>query len=77
MDQLLKGIKSIASEDAKVEVLPALSMVAVTDTPRKLRIVENFIDESNSTAGKMIRLDIELWELITTDESNYGIEQSI
>lgn len=77
MEQLLAGIKATASEGAKVEVLPALSMVAVTDTPTKLELVEDFIDRANSTAGKMIQMNIELWELITTDTSNYGIEQAI
>ncbi len=77
LDQLLSGIKAVATEGAKVEVLPALSLVAVTDTPVKLDLIEAFVKQSNSIAGKMIRLRIELWELITTDASNYGIEQTI
>lgn len=77
LEQLLAGVKSVASEEARVEVLPALSLVAVTDTPAKLELIESFIDQSNSIAGKMIRLNIELWEVITTDSTNMGIEQAI
>jgi len=77
LEQLLAGIKAVATEGAKVEVLPALSLVAVTDTPVKLDLIQSFVSESNSIAGKMIRLRIELWELITTDSSNFGIEQAI
>jgi len=77
LEQLKAGIEAIATDGAKVEVLPALSLVAVTDTPAKLDLIEAFVKESNSIAGKMVRLRIELWELITTDSSNYGIEQAI
>ncbi|MGF1826845.1 hypothetical protein [Vibrio splendidus] len=77
LEQLLAGVQSVASEEARVEVLPALSLVAVTDTPAKLALIEAFIHQSNSIAGKMIRLNIELWEVITTDSTNMGIEQAI
>lgn len=77
LEQLLAGVQSVASEEARVEVLPALSLVAVTDTPAKLELIEAFIHQSNSIAGKMIRLNIELWEVITTDSTNMGIEQAI
>lgn len=76
-EQLIAGLKTMLSSDGKIELLPTLGVVTVSDTPDKLKLIESFIDHTNKVATRMIRVNIELWELVTTDSSNYGIEQAI
>lgn len=77
VDQLISGIETMKSEDGKFTLIPTLGLVTVTDTPDKLKLIKEFIDHANNTATRMIRLNVELWELVTTDETNLGIEQAI
>lgn len=77
MKQLEAAVTQNLTPQGKVTFIPALGIANVLDTPTALDRIEKIIDNSNHIAGRQIKLELEIWELITTDETNYGIENSI
>ncbi|EHA1126470.1 hypothetical protein FG475_15220 [Vibrio navarrensis] len=77
LEQLADAIKNNLSPMGRSSFMPALGLINVVDTPTVLDRIQSVVDSSNYLAGRQIRMELEIWELVTTDESNYGIESAI
>lgn len=70
-------IDSMLTSTGSYSANPALGTVVVVDTPTAISHVENFIADTNELAGKMIALKVEIYQVQTSGEFNFGIDWDI
>lgn len=60
----------------RVAVSPSTGTVSVTDTPRVLDRVEQFIKDQNASLGRQVAVNVRVLSVELTDSTNYGINWS-
>lgn len=68
------GIKQLLTPvTGKVAVSPSTGTVSVTDTPRVLDRVAEFVREQNASLGRQVSVNVRVLSVEITDSDNYGI----
>lgn len=68
------GIKQLLTPNTgKVAVSPSTGTVSVTDTPRVLEQVANFVREQNAALGRQVSVNVRVLSVEINDGDNYGI----
>lgn len=75
-EQVGSAIQSVLSENEKLSLTPSAGKVVVMATPAHMRKVENLIKEFNKFYSRLVRLDVKVYQVETTDKDNYGINWS-
>lgn len=70
------AIQGVLSENEKLSLTPSAGKIVVMATPVHMRKVENIIKQYNDFYSKKVRLDVKVYEVITSAEDNYGIDWS-
>ncbi len=71
---VLSIITDIIGKAGSVQAAPATGYVTVTSTPDLINEVQTFIDTLNTTARKSIALRVDIYDVETSNSSNYGID---
>ena len=71
-----KIVKDMLSAEGKASVNESMSTITVTDTPLRLRMVENYIKKLNAEISQQVRLRIDVFSVSANDEDNYGLDFS-
>jgi type IVB pilus formation R64 PilN family outer membrane protein len=68
------GIKQLLTPGTgKVAVSPSTGTVSVTDTPRVLEQVADFVREQNAALGRQVAVNVRVLSVEVNDADNYGI----
>ena len=68
------GIKQLLTPNTgKVAVSPSTGTVSVTDTPRVLEQVAQFVREQNAALGRQVSVNVRVLSVEVNDGDNYGI----
>ncbi len=67
------SIKTMLTPLGKVIVTPATGTVSVTDTPKALAQVEQFIEQQNLSLGRQVAVNVRVLSVQLDNADNYGI----
>lgn len=70
------ALQSSLSPKGKMSMIPSAGTITVTDTPDVLNQMENQIKEFNQIYSKQVLLNIQVYQVESTDSDNYGIDWS-
>lgn len=72
-----ESIESMLSEGGRAVVAQALGTVTVTDTPRSLKMIEEFIDQQNKHLMKQVVVNVQVYSVKLSNKDNYGINWAV
>lgn len=71
------GVRNLVSKDGVISCNKAAGVVIVTDTPRRLDILDGFIRDMNTRAVRQIMVDVKVVEVELSKEYKLGIDWGI
>lgn len=69
----VKSVKGLLSKDGVVVSNPAAGTITVQDTPEVVHRVASYIDDINSRLSRQVALNVQVWALNITDNSEVGV----
>lgn len=68
------GVKALLSKSGSVVMNQAAGTLTVRDHPENIRQVSTFIDDMNSRLGRQVALNVQVWSLEITDDTEAGLD---
>ncbi|WP_203249695.1 hypothetical protein [Cysteiniphilum marinum] len=72
-----ESINKILNGDGNVTTLPSTGFVTVTTTPVLMERVEEYINTINTVAGKVVLVQVDVYNVEQTASSNYGLDWNV
>lgn len=76
-NSLKESIKSMLSKHGSMNIDPSTSSLVVTDKPSVIQLVDNYIKKENADINKQVMIDVQVLQVGTNKNDNYGINWNI
>lgn len=76
-DDLRNALESMKSRDGRFSISKQTGAVTITDTPAVHDKVSSYIEELNSIVNKRILIKTEVYEVISDEQGNFGIDWDV
>lgn len=76
MDQfsaVVDTVKGMLSPKGKVSAAPGMGQIVVTDIPGSLGRVEQYLKEANATAGRQVKLEVQIYAIEGNASNGYNV----
>lgn len=68
------SLQAQLSPRGKMSLMPSTGQITVTDTPEKLRRVEQYIKELNKSLSKQVAFNVDVYSVEINDSDNRGVD---
>lgn len=76
-DDLRNALEAMKSRDGRFSISKQTGAVTITDTPAVHEKVDNYIEEINGIVNKRILIKTEVYEVISDEHGNFGIDWDV
>ncbi|WP_415912600.1 hypothetical protein [Neptuniibacter sp. QD37_11] len=76
-DAAIEGIQTLMTDSGKISPNKALNTVIISDTPRALSKIEDYLDRTNSLATQQIAVKVDIFDVVFDREMDYGLDWNI
>lgn len=76
-DDLKNALESMKSRDGRYSISKQTGAVTITDTPAVHEKVADYIEELNSIVNKRILIKTEVYEVVSDEQGNFGIDWNV
>jgi type IVB pilus formation R64 PilN family outer membrane protein len=76
-DDLRNALESMKSRDGRFSISKQTGTVTVTDTPAVQEKVDEYIEEINGIVNKRILIKTEVYEVVSDEQGNFGIDWNV